>query len=54
MGDDGARGLKADLGHGPAEAFSVLGHIDGLLRSPDHLYPKARQYALTHQIQGTV
>ncbi len=54
VGDRGARGLQADLVHGLAETLAVLGHVDGVARSADHLHAVLLQHAFAHQVERAV
>ena len=46
--------LQANLGHGHAKLFSILGHIDGFARGANHFHAILFQYALAHQVERTI
>ena len=51
VGDARAGGLEPDVGHGAAEQFAVLRHVDGALRGADHLDVEFLEHPLAHQIE---
>jgi hypothetical protein len=52
--DPRARRFEADLAHGVAEAFAVLGHVDGFARGGDQFDAIFFQHALAHEVKRAV
>ena len=52
--DPGLGHAQADRAHGLFELLAVLGHIDGLLRGPDHFHAEFLEHAFTVEVQRAV